>query len=212
MFPTHGLLLMGKVQILIAGISGSGKSTFGRWLADTKGFIHVDMELPDTEPYSWRWNGLRKEWDAFYDGSDRDTLIKELKCRTGSVVLNWGFPARTLPVVSALKASGVGLWWFDGDRAVARRCYKARSRQQLSAADARFGRPIRGLVGGWVERTIKLKLAMNMFDDQYKGLSKARLEFEPLFRGHIIKTLRPDGSFMDNEEILSRIMGTLGTA
>jgi hypothetical protein len=205
---------MGQLQILIAGISATGKSDFGRWLADTKGFIHVDMELPDTEPYSWRWNGLRKEWDAFYNGSDRAKLPRALKARTSSVVLNWGFPPKpcTLSCISALQAAGVGLWWFDGDRAVARRCYKVRAKQQLSAADARFGRPTRGLVGRWVERTIKLNQAMNTFDTQYNRLINARLTIEPLFCGHVIKTLRPDGSFMDKEEILSRIMSNLGTA
>jgi len=32
--PTHGSLLMDKIQILIAGIPTSGKSTFGKWLAE----------------------------------------------------------------------------------------------------------------------------------------------------------------------------------
>ena len=70
---------MGQVQFLIAGISATGKSHFGRWLAETHGFLHVDMELHDGDPYSWGWNRLRKEWNSFYDGSDRDGLIKKLK-------------------------------------------------------------------------------------------------------------------------------------
>ncbi len=50
------------------------------------------------------------------------------------------------------------------------------------------------------------RLIINMKDS-----SKAWAEIEPRFRGHIITTLRPDGNFMDNEEILSKIMADLGT-
>jgi hypothetical protein len=60
---THGPRVMDKVQILIAGIPASGKSTFGKWLAKTHGFIHVDMELPQTDPSSLRAMGLESEWD-----------------------------------------------------------------------------------------------------------------------------------------------------
>jgi len=203
---------MEKVQILIAGIPASGKSSFGKWLADTKGFLHVDMELLDNEPGSLGKNGLRKEWDAFCNGSDHDSLIRELKGRTASVVLNWGFPAWTLHVVSALKASGVSLWWFDGDRVVARRLFEERARQRLCVSDSQFRRLAHQLVGWPAERTFELQRQMVCFDNQYEGLSKAWAEIEPRFRGHIITTLRPDGSFMDNEEILSKIMVALGTA
>jgi hypothetical protein len=127
---------MGHVLILIAGVSATGKSRFGQWLADTKRFLHVDMELPDAEPYSWGWNGLRKEWNTFCDGSDRDALIREMKGRSAPVVLNWGFPPWMLPVVSALKASGISLWWFDGDRVVARKVFEGRARQRLSAGSS----------------------------------------------------------------------------
>lgn len=160
---------MGQVQILIAGVPASGKSSFGRWLADTKGFVHVDMGLGDSTQYRWGWNGLRNEWNAFCDGSDRDRLITQLKSQTASVVLNWGFPARMLPVVSALKASGVSLWWFDGDRAVARRRFKERARQQLAASESRFGHPVQGLIGRWAARRVKLYQAMKGFDGQYDG-------------------------------------------
>jgi hypothetical protein len=196
--------LMGQVQILIAGISATCKSHFGQWLAETKGFLHVDMELPDAEPYSWGRNGLRKEWDVFCDGSDRGALIRELKGRTAPVVLNWGFPPWMLPVVSALKASGVSLWWFDGDRVTARKVYEERARR-LSAADSRLRRLAQRAVG-WP----KLKRQMALFDAQYDRLSNSWPDIEPLVRGHVITTLRPDGSFTETEEIFSTIMKGLG--
>ena len=185
----------------MSGVSATGKSQFGRWLAETKGFLHVDMELLDAEPYSWGWNGLREEWNVFCDGSDRNALIRQLKRRAASTVLNWGFPPWMLPVVSALKASGVSLWWFDGDGVAARKVYEERERRRLAAGDSRLRRLARRAIG-WPE----LKEKMALFDAQYERLSKSWPDIEPLFRGHIITTLRSDGSFMANEEIFS-IMG-----
>lgn len=171
---------MEKVQLLIAGIPASGKSTFGKWLADTKGFLHVDMELPDTEPYSWGRNGLREEWEAFWKGLDRDSFIREIKGRASSVVLNWGFPPNpaVLPVVSKLKAGGVRLWWFDGDWLAARVLFASRGTKPVSD-----------------------------FDCQFALISAAWAQIESLVGEHVIRSVQPDGSFMDNAQIFSRIIG-----
>ena len=198
---------MGQIQILLAGISATGKSHFGHWLAETKGFLHVDMELPDGEPYSWGWHGLRAEWNAFCDGSHRNALMKVLKGRGTSVVLNWGFPPWMLPVVSALQAGGFSPWWFDGDGVAARKVFEKRAQRRLSAADSRLRRLARRAVG-WPE----LRRQMALFDAQYERLSKSWPEIEPLFRGRVVTTLRPDGSFMEHEEIFSTIVKAHGEA
>jgi hypothetical protein len=165
------------------------------------------MELPDGESYSWGWHGLRTEWNTFCDGSDRNALMKVLKGRGTSVVLNWGFPPWMLPVVSALQAGGISLWWFDGDRAMARKVYEERERQRLPAADSRL-RHLARRAAGWPE----LRRQMALFDAQYERLAKSWPEIEPLFRGRVITTLRPDGSFMEHEEIFSTIVKADGGA
>ena len=184
---------MRTIQILIAGMPATGKSCFGKWLADTKGFIHVDMELSDNEPNSLGSNNLREEWNLFCDGSDRDRLLRAVKGGTSSVVLNWGFPPNrtTLSCVSALKAGGVSLWWFEGDYGAARKVFEQRARQRLFLGSLRSKR---------------IANELNLFDSQYDALSKAWAGIEPLFRDHVITTLRADGSFLEKEEILSRIM------
>ena len=111
-------------------------------------------------------------------------------------MLNWGFPARELLTVRALADAGVSLWWFDGDRAVARKVYEERAKQQLA----------RQVGKSPVEQARDLQDKMFKFDNQYYGLSQNKAKIEPLFSGHVITTLRPDGTFMENEEIFS-LMG-----
>ena len=47
---------------------------------------------------------------------------------------------------------------------------------------------------------------MFRFYNQYTRVVQAMADIEPLFRDHIITKLSPDGSFMEHEEIFSRIM------
>ena len=53
---------------------------------------------------------------------------------------------------------------------------------------------------------------MALFDAQYEGLSSSWGKIEPLFRGRVITTLLPDGTFMEDEEIFARIIGAPGDA
>jgi len=168
---------MEKVQILIAGIPASGKSRFCEWVASAKGFVHVDMELLDHEAGSLQQTGLRNQWNAFCEGSDHDSFIRAIKGRESSVVLNWGFPPWMLSVVSALKASGVSLWWFDGDRLAARSLHESRGKPVLA------------------------------FDMQLTRISDAWAVINILFGDHIVRTVQPDGRLIENEEIFSRIFG-----
>jgi hypothetical protein len=171
---------MDKVQILIAGIPASGKSTFAGWLAETKGFIHIDMELPDTELSSLKRMGFEREWDACWRTGDAAGFLKALKGRNSSVALDWGFPAnhQVFFVLSRLKAAGVGLWWFDGDRLAARTLFESRGTKPVAA-----------------------------FDSQFAGLSAAWPQISALVGDQIVRTLRPDGRFLKNEEIYSVISG-----
>jgi hypothetical protein len=190
---------MKKVRLLIAGIPATGKSRFGKWLARAKGFEHIDIELCDREPDSWGYHGLRKEWNEFCGGSDRDKLPRTLEGRASSVVLNWGFPPNplTLSCVSALKAGGVSLWWFDGDPDAARKQFELRARQRLHLSSLRPRR---------------IAKELEFFDNQCNSILNYWSLIEPLFRGRIITTLRPDGTFMENEEIFSKIVGAADEA
>ena len=175
-----GSPLMGKVQILIAGIPASGKSTFGKWLADTNGFVHIDMELDDSVPGSLGKNGLRSEWDAFWQMTDCERFLEAVKGRASSVALDWGFPPnpRVLSVVSKLKAGGVRPWWFDGDRLAARALFESRGTKSVRD-----------------------------FDHQFALISDAWAQISLIVGDHVVRTVQPDGSVMHNTQIFSTIIG-----
>jgi len=110
-----GVVLMAEPVLLLSGIPGSGKSTFGRWLQERRGFAHVDMEADGLDAHD-----LRRAWQVFLgDPSSRD-FCRQLFSLPRPVALDWGFPVTCLPLVRALQQQGIRAWWFTGDRLFAR--------------------------------------------------------------------------------------------
>lgn len=54
----------GIVIWLILGLSGTGKSSFGQWLAAERGFLHLEIDPPAGDGIDLE--GLRPEWNEFY--------------------------------------------------------------------------------------------------------------------------------------------------
>ena len=106
---------MAEPVLLICGIPGCGKSTFGRWLEETHGFLHVDMEASGLDRH-----GLGPSWEQFVGDRSSRVFCDRLFDLPKPVVLDWGFPVTCLLVVDALRRQGVRLWWFTGDRLFAR--------------------------------------------------------------------------------------------
>lgn len=106
---------MNDVFIVVAGIPGTGKSTFSRWLAVEHGFVHQDV-------------------DAQGVPSD-ETLANR------PIVIDWGFPSHEAALSSCIsliegwKESGARLWWFDGDRGMAFRSFMRRGTVPKQAWD-----------------------------------------------------------------------------
>jgi hypothetical protein len=109
--------------ILLAGIPGSGKTTFGEYLRDAKGATHVDIE----EAASRTASGADPHWDRFVRLGAARELVEWLGLGGRVGVLDWGFPPRLLGMVAALGQAGAELWWFDGDRQAAHAIYRSRS-------------------------------------------------------------------------------------
>jgi hypothetical protein len=109
---------MAKPVLLISGVPGTGKSTFGRWLEERKGFMHVDMDFDGLKRHD-----LETSWDQFLKDLSCDVFWRRLLEDRKPVFLDWGFPVRCLPVVEALRRQGVRVWWFTGDRLFARLNY-----------------------------------------------------------------------------------------
>src|SRR5713226_779064 len=106
---------MSKPILLFSGIPGSGKSSYGRWLARTKGYLHVDFDHGDLERHSLL--------DSFreVESSGPERFIAQLLRIDTPVCLDWGFPPHCLWIVRRLVGAGVELWWFEADRGFAKR-------------------------------------------------------------------------------------------
>lgn len=110
------------MQLLIAGIPGTGKSQFARWLVQSHGFAHFDVDNPS------------------HRGRSVDRWLAQQR-----LVIDWGFPVSELQTVEWLVERGVSHWWFDGDRDAAaesflysaRRKASTQPRSQIGPADRR---------------------------------------------------------------------------
>ncbi len=65
---------------LVLGPSGSGKSSFGQWLAGERDWLHLEIDrYPDGDGIDL--NSLRLEWDDFYGKRIADGLSKAVQRR-----------------------------------------------------------------------------------------------------------------------------------
>jgi len=99
---------MERNLILIAGIPGTGKTTFGNFLEKNYGYVHVDME--ENHNTSEMLN-------------DTDVFIKKYFSGNKNVVVTWGFSPdqETIDIVNKLRTFGFKIFWFDGNRDFARK-------------------------------------------------------------------------------------------
>jgi hypothetical protein len=102
----------GRQFILISGIPGSRKTTFGRYLKEKHGFYFFE-----TDP--------KPNWDKFTEelGLGVDNFVARWLNRHGNVCLEWGFDPCYLPYVLRFKKQGASLFWFTCDQHIARPNY-----------------------------------------------------------------------------------------
>ena len=146
--------------LLFCGIPASGKSYYGHWMKQTKGFLHFDLEhgaLNGTD--------LKPLWDALFS-SDTDvaaeSFVRALTQLAHPVVLDWGFPICCLPIVQSLKRTGVEVWWFDGNRDIARQDFISRGTGTIERFDSQMAdirrewQAIERSVGTHIMNTVKV--------------------------------------------------------
>jgi shikimate kinase len=63
----------------VLGPSGTGKSSFGEYLTNIKNWYHLEIDQFDKDGIDI--NGLRRDWDAYYNNFKSSGLITELKKR-----------------------------------------------------------------------------------------------------------------------------------
>jgi len=96
------------------------------------------------------------------------------------VAIDWGFPPESLDAVRNLFESGVMLWWFAADWAVARRKFMERG-------------------------TLPVKL----FDIQIRKIQTALPEINALFGSHVEYTLPSTGIYTPPDKIWESMLDTL---
>jgi DNA polymerase III delta prime subunit len=106
------------IVLLLSGVPATGKSSFARALARDHNFTHYDLEC---YPQGWPDPCLKVIWDA-----DPARFVAAVKANHRRVALDWGFPVRCLPIVQELRDAGAQLFWFNGEREVARRVFVQR--------------------------------------------------------------------------------------
>jgi hypothetical protein len=94
--------------ILITGIPGTGKTTYGNTFASQNGFAHYDLEVPDVFAQLL---------------SDPERFIETLLQGERNVVVTWGFlpDENQVRLVKQFEVKGFQLVWFDGNRPAALR-------------------------------------------------------------------------------------------
>lgn len=106
---------------LIAGIPGTGKTTFGETLSKQFGFAHYDLEEPGTVNRC-ATNPARFIDEIMQDGS--------------RVAVTWGFVpdhAYSVQTVLQFRQSGFKLVWLDGNRPAALRVFQARAKSRAKS-------------------------------------------------------------------------------
>jgi hypothetical protein len=103
-------------HLLIAGLPGTGKTEFSRWLEATHGYLHIDVDTALEDDPAIQLLLHRDVFNVL-------KVAENLKARGPDVVLDWGFVPSLLGRVRQLVRTGFQPWWFTGDEDAARRSF-----------------------------------------------------------------------------------------
>ena len=167
----------------------TGKTTFGDWLRDTHGYIHLDLESRDCLAAS----GLRQFWPNRIwdlDPAGLHQFFASLRSLARGTVLTWAFHTDLIPLVRDLVQRGCAPWWFEGDRLACRAAHRRRKRV-IRQGVAQPGEP-----------------DMQHYDAYVASLVAHWAAIERIFGDHIIRSPRPDGTYLQPDAIFDVIRAT----
>jgi len=170
----------GVALLLVCGIPASGKTTFTRWLEREHSWLRVDTDSVYANPR------LDPDLHRLLTTVplDVDGLVEHLGRQSDNVAVEWGFqPLAYMASIELLRAMGVNMWWFDGDRDAARNAYSRRE-------------------GGAVS-------AMQAHDVQMARIIRMWPRITAAFDGHVITTVRPGPNHVRPTEVYELIAPSL---
>lgn len=94
-------------MLFLTGWPACGLAEFGAWLAEHRGFQHLDLDDDDPEH-----RDLRSAWDQHLPAS-APRLIRTLHARGDRWVITGERPADHLPCLGALREAGVSVWFLQ---------------------------------------------------------------------------------------------------
>ena len=104
--------------LLLSGRPGAGKTEVGNWLAEHRGFTHIETDV--------EW----KTWGLLLCGSQSPEgaadMVAKARALGPKVIIEWGFKVDLLGCVRQLRDAGFDAWWLDGDEEAARQGYVKR--------------------------------------------------------------------------------------
>ena len=174
--------------LLISGQPASGKTAFGDWLRDNRGYLHVDLDAADCLktaglPPFWK----EKERIANLDSGRLREFVRHVRSLGKPAVLTWAFPTDLVDFARELTSFGVTAWWFEADRLAARQRYAARSTVLRNGV------------------YMRAKPDTTLFDRYVAAVSSNWARIAPIFGDRVIRTLAPDGRFVDPVSIVDRL-------
>ena len=99
----------GRRRLLITGTPGTGKRALGNYLAEERGFVHVDLDRASTRSHL-----LRSGEEALR------TELAALAADSRKLVVTWTFTSEAqLPYVELMQSLGFEWIWTDSDRGAA---------------------------------------------------------------------------------------------
>lgn len=168
----------------LSGIPACGKSTYGKWLEQEKGFLHLDFDkLLQGEGTSGKLALIR-----ILQTNGSRSFIETIRKTVHPAALDWGFPPNNLPLVRNLQEEGVKVWWFDGDREAARQAFIRR--EAARQAFIREG-----------------DVSVETLDRQMALIERHWAKIMEIVGSRVIKTLRKDGSYLSSESIFTQMFG-----
>jgi broad-specificity NMP kinase len=87
---------MTRRLLLVAGIPGTGKTTFCQCLHRNEGWIHLDIDwLGTSKP--WPNEQLRQSWHEAISTNNPTNFVDACK-RAGNVAIDWMFPVHCISI------------------------------------------------------------------------------------------------------------------